>query len=64
MEPFSLASGGLDINLLAPLWQRAQEVPVLGPIACDLLDRLNHDPGTVFARVQAMRERKRRRMGD
>jgi hypothetical protein len=64
MEPFSLASGGLDINLLAPLWQRAMDEPVLGPLACDLLHRLNSDPGTIFARLQAMRERKRKRMAD
>ncbi|MGQ0563605.1 MAG: hypothetical protein ACT4OK_00855 [Gemmobacter sp.] len=62
MEPFSLATGGLDINLLAPLWQRALDEPVMGPLACDLLHRLNTDHGTVFARLQAMREKKRRRM--
>lgn len=64
MEPFSLATGGLDINLLAPLWQRALEEPVIGPLACDLLHRLNADRGTVFARLQVMRERKRKRMAD
>lgn len=62
MEPFSLATGGLDINLLAPLWQRALDEPVMGPLACDLLHRLNADRGTVFARLQAMREIKRKRM--
>ena len=64
MERFSLATGGLDINLLAPLWQRALAEPVLGPLACDLLGRLNHDPGTVFARLQAMRAKKQARMTD
>ncbi len=55
MEPFALASGGLDINLLAPMWQRAEKMPVLGPLACDLLERLNADPGGVFRRIGVMR---------
>jgi hypothetical protein len=55
MEPFSLASGGLDINLLAPLWQRAADEPVLGPLALMLMERLNLDHGTIFGRLQKMR---------
>jgi hypothetical protein len=62
MEPFSLATGGLDINLLAPLWSRALDEPVMGPVACDLLHRLNRDHGTIFARLQAMRDKKRKRL--
>ncbi|MBL4917342.1 hypothetical protein [Szabonella alba] len=62
MPPFSLVSGGLDINLLAPLWDRAQRLDVLGPLACHLLDRLNGDPGTLFRRIAAMRSRKRARI--
>lgn len=58
MTPFSFASGGLDINLLAPLWARAQAEPVLGPLACTLLDRLNQDPGGIFRRICAMRAKK------
>jgi len=58
MMPFSFASGGLDINLLAPLWARAQAEPVLGPLACTLLDRLNQDPGGIFRRICAMRAKK------
>lgn len=61
MEPFSLVSGGLDVNLLAPLWVRAQATPVLGPVALQLFDRINADPGTIFARLQKMRARKARR---
>jgi hypothetical protein len=34
---------------------------VLGPIAVALFRRLNSDPGTVFARLAAMRARKLRR---
>jgi len=59
MPQFSLATGGLDINLLAPLWQRAQTVPVAGPLACLLLERLNNDPATMFRRISAMRETRR-----
>lgn len=61
MPGFSLASGGLDINLLAPLWQRANAVPVLGPLACVLLERINGDPGTLFRRISVMRKKKRAR---
>jgi hypothetical protein len=57
INPFSLRDGGLDVNLLAPLWQRAQREAVLGPLACALLDRLNADPGTVLRRLAIMRER-------
>lgn len=59
MPNFSLASGGLDINLLAPLWQRATAVPLAGPLACLLLERLNHDPGTMFRRISTMRDKRR-----
>lgn len=62
MPAFSLTAGGLDINLLAPVWQRAQAVPVLGPIACHLLERLNADPGTLFRRLSLMRERRQAKL--
>ena len=57
MEPFSLKDGGLDVNLLAPMVQAARVEPVLGPLALDLLDRLNADPGTVFRRLALMRDK-------
>lgn len=57
MEPFSLKDGGLDVNLLAPMVQAARAEPVLGPLALDLLDRLNADPGTIFRRLALMREK-------
>ena len=62
MTPFSLASGGLDINLLAPLWKRTQAEPVMGPLCCTLLQRLNDDPGGLFRRIGAMRARKQARI--
>ena len=62
MPGFSLVSGGLDINLLAPLWDRALRQPVLGPLACHLLERLNADKGTLFRRIGAMRATKRARL--
>jgi hypothetical protein len=62
MTPFSLASGGLDINLLAPVWQRAMDEPVMGKLACRLLDRLNEDQGGLFRRINAMRAKKRARI--
>ena len=62
MTPFSLATGGLDINLLAPVWQRAMDEPVMGALACLLLDRLNTDPGGLFRRIAEMRGKKRARI--
>lgn len=61
MPAFSLVQGGLDINLIAPLWARAEEVPVLGPLACHLLERLNADPCNLFRRLTTMRAIKARR---
>ncbi len=56
MLDFGLDRGGLDYNLLAPIWQEALVEPVAGPLALCLLDRLNADPGTLFRRLQGMRE--------
>lgn len=56
MPGFSLVSGGLDINLLAQIWEMAQAEPVAGRIACHLLDRLNHDPRSLFRRMVLMRD--------
>ncbi len=56
MPSFSLLSGGLDVNLLAQVWDMAQADPVAGRIACHLLQMLNDDPRTLFRRIGAMRE--------
>ncbi|NVO27400.1 hypothetical protein HJ526_08225 [Donghicola sp. C2-DW-16] len=61
MDDFSLKSGGLDFNMLAPLWRDAGADPVTAPLARHLLDMLNGDNGTVFRRIQKMRERLARR---
>lgn len=55
MPHFNIASGGLDINLLAQIWGEAQHVPVVGPLACHLLQKLNEDPGSLFRRIGIMR---------
>lgn len=57
INPFSIRDGGLDVNLLAPIWKQAMAEPVMGPLTCHLLDRLNADPGTVFRRIALMRAR-------
>ncbi|MGX9349959.1 hypothetical protein ACS3QZ_02030 [Shimia sp. W99] len=62
MESFSLKSGGLDINLIAPIWEQAQGDPVIGPLACHLLEELNREQGGVFRRLRIMRERRERQM--
>lgn len=55
MLDFGIDGGGLDYNLLAPIWKAAREEPVVGPLACHLLDRLNADPSNLFRRLQGMR---------
>lgn len=56
MLDFGLDGGGLDYNLLAPIWKAAQEDQTVGPLACLLLDRLNADPSNLFRRLQGMRD--------
>lgn len=55
MPGFSLLSGGLDVNLLAQIWEMARAEPIAGRIACRLLDQLNHDPRSLFRRIALMR---------
>lgn len=55
MPAFSLLSGGLDINLLAQIWDMARKEPTAGRIACHLLTQLNDDPRTLFRRIGLMR---------
>lgn len=59
MLDFGIDGGGLDYNLLAPIWKAALEEPVVGPLACHLLDRLNADPSNLFRRLQRMRDGRR-----
>jgi len=60
MQDFGFRNGGLDYNLLAPIWQAAEAEPVVGPLARRLLDLLNEDPSNIFRRFQLMREARRR----
>jgi len=57
MERYSIRNGGLDVNLLAPLWQQAQSEPVIGPLGRDLLERFVSADDTVFARFATMRRK-------
>ncbi len=59
MDRYSIRNGGLDVNLLAPLWQDANSEPVIAPLACDLLERLADANDTVFARFADMRRKMR-----
>jgi hypothetical protein len=54
MSRFGFRRGGLDYNLLAPIWKDARAEPVVGPLACHLLDRLNADPSNIFRRIRRM----------
>ncbi len=55
MPHFNLGDGGLDINLLAQVWNEARKEPVVGPLACYLLHKLNRDEGGLFRRIGMMR---------
>lgn len=56
MDPFSLGSGGLDVNMLGALWQLSEQDPVIRPLAQNLLQLLVQDDRTVFRRLLKMRE--------
>jgi hypothetical protein len=55
MPNFALVDGDLEGNLLAPIWLEARESDGVGPLALELLERLNRDPGTLFRRLAALR---------
>jgi hypothetical protein len=61
MDAFSLADGGLDVNMIGRLWDEAAGDPVIKPLAHDMLQRLIDDPRTVFRRLRRLRARKLRR---
>lgn len=54
MSRFGFRRGGLDYNLLAPIWKEALAEPVAGPLACHLLDLLNADASNIFRRIRRM----------
>ncbi|MBR9842993.1 MAG: hypothetical protein GYB25_07525 [Rhodobacteraceae bacterium] len=64
MDQYSLRAGGLDSNLLAPVWELAMTDPGIAPLANHLMEELNRDPGTVFRRLRRMREVYARLKGD
>ncbi|WP_240705164.1 glycosyltransferase family 2 protein [Pacificoceanicola onchidii] len=61
MDSYALTSGGLDVNLIARLWQEAEADPVIAPLAHHLLTRLIEDDRSVMRRLMTMRQRKIRR---
>ncbi|MCT4553374.1 MAG: glycosyltransferase family 2 protein [Pelagimonas sp.] len=61
MDGFAISGGGLDVNLIARLWQEAETDAVIKPLAHHLLTQVITDPNTLFQRLQTMRKRKERR---
>ncbi len=61
MNAYTLADGGLDVNMIGRLWEEAEADAVIKPLAQDMLHRLIDDPRTVFRRLHRMRVRKQRR---
>ncbi|MCP4823603.1 MAG: hypothetical protein GY892_05730 [Shimia sp.] len=60
MEPFSLMHGGLDINVIAPIWKMGKSDPVIAPLVDHLLQELIEEPSGVFRRLAQMRSKKER----
>lgn len=60
MEPFSLLHGGLDINMIAPIWEMGKSDPVIAPLVDCLLQELMEEPSGVFRRLAHMRAKKQR----
>lgn len=60
MEGFSLTAGGLDINLITPIWQQAQSDAVIAPLATHMLEALIDEQSGVFHRLAKMRAKRQR----
>ncbi|MFT7108137.1 MAG: hypothetical protein ACJAVT_002670 [Yoonia sp.] len=56
MKDFSVLNGDLEAHLFAPLWRDANKAAAIGPLVQHLLELLNYDDGTVFRRLELMRE--------
>lgn len=56
MEDYSIRKGGLDVNILAPVWELALTDPVIAPLADHLMQELNRDPANIFRRLHKMRQ--------
>lgn len=56
MESFSLTTGGLEVNLIAPIWEEARRDKVMAPLARLLLQKLDGDGGNLFRRLKLMRQ--------
>ena len=56
MKGFSFEKGGLDVNLIAPIWTKAMNDPTIAPLVDHLMTELNKDPGGVFRRLKLMRD--------
>lgn len=61
MKGFSLGSGGLDVNLIAPVWTKALSDTTIAPLVDHLMTELNRDPGGVFRRLKLMRKARAQR---
>ncbi len=57
MGTYSLQNGGLDINILTPVWELALTDATMAPLVDHLMNRLNDDPATVFRRLSYMRQK-------
>lgn len=57
MEPYSLPSGDLDMNMLARLWRLAEDDPVLQPLGVRMLRMVMTDKRSIFARIQRYKDR-------
>lgn len=58
MKSFSFEKGGLDVNLIAPVWTKALNDPTIAPLVDHLMTELNRDAINVFRRLKLMRDRR------
>ncbi|WP_050602253.1 hypothetical protein [Ruegeria sp. 6PALISEP08] len=61
MRGFSLQKGGLDVNLIAPVWTKALNDPTISALVDHLMTELNQDPGSIFRRLEHMRQTRKPR---
>lgn len=55
LPPYQMETGDLDKMLLVRVWRLCQRDPLVRPLANRLLEMLQNDPRSVFARVQSFK---------
>lgn len=59
MPQFGLVGGDLEAHFFLPILRDIKAAPSVGPLAHELINRLNQDPGNLFRRLGKMRDRRK-----